>query len=65
MYQDYPKRIKALRRSQEISQAKMAEELDISERTYRDIEHGILSPRVDLLSKIAQQLGTTASDLLR
>lgn len=57
-------KIKNLRRSRGISQAKLAEKSGLSQAAISMIEKGMKSPTLTTLEKIAQALGVSVSDLL-
>lgn len=57
--------IKVLKREKGWTQDKLAEEASCSKGVVRDLEAGNGSASIDMLSKIAEALGVTASDLLK
>jgi transcriptional regulator with XRE-family HTH domain len=60
----FGERLKALRKKMELKQTVFAESIGTSEDTISEIERGLLSPRLDMLCKIAEQFGMTVSQLL-
>lgn len=65
MYEDYPSRLRQLRRSKDITQERLAEKVGISVRTYRSIEQGTTNVKLQDLHNIAVALGTTVGELTR
>ena len=60
----FGERLKALRKKMELKQTVLAELIGTSQDTISDIEIGQISPRLDMLYKIAEQFGMTLSQLV-
>ncbi len=55
--------LKKYRKKQDLSQAKLAKMVGISETHYQNIEYGLSKPNVELALLIAQALQTTVEEL--
>ena len=60
---DIAKRMKAVRQSKQISVYKLAQMSGISETHIRDLERGDRNPSFDTLSRLAEPMGITLSEL--
>ena len=60
----FSERIRRVRKSRGLTQAELAERLNISEMTVRRWEAGQRSPRIEATQKLAEVLGTTPEELL-
>ena len=60
----FSERIRRVRKSRGLTQAELAERLNISEMTVRRWEAGQRSPRIEATQKLAEVLGTTSEELL-
>lgn len=56
--------ISKFRKSLQITSTELAKQVGVSQSFISEIENGKKYPRIDLLQKIAQALGTTTSELL-
>lgn len=64
MAKDISKRIRDLRKSMKLTQSQFAEMVNLSEDSIGKIERGVSVPTIDTLSKIADGLKITLSELL-
>ena len=62
--QEFGRRVQALRREQEITQEKMAEDLHLAKNSVSRIERGERSCSIDLMVGLAEYLHTTTDYLL-
>lgn len=60
---DIAKRMKAIRQSKNISVYRLAQMSGISETHIRDLERGDRNPSFDTLSRLAEPMGITLSEL--
>ena len=64
MAKDISKRIRDLRKAMKLTQSQFAEMVNLSEDSIGKIERGVSVPTVDTLSKIADGLKITLSEVL-
>ena len=62
--EQFPERLKELRESRGLTQARLAELLEVSPRGYNRWETGAAAPRLDTLVKIAEILNVTLDELV-
>lgn len=61
---EFAERLKALRKQVKLTQAQIAEKLDISQQTYASWERGVKKPTQENLVKIAQVLNVSVDYLV-
>ena len=59
-----PRALKAARAKAEMSQAELADKLDVSTSTVADWESGHMNPRIDRLPAIAKALKVEVAELM-
>lgn len=59
------KELKEFRKSQKLTQAEMAEKLDISVSHYKGIEYGFQDPSIDVVIRFHKIFGGVCEDVLK
>jgi putative transcriptional regulator len=58
-------RLRELRAEQDLTQAALAERVEVSRKTINTVENGVFVPSTILALKLARALGCTVEDLFR
>jgi putative transcriptional regulator len=65
MHERLVNRLREVRARRDLTQAELAEKVDVSRKTINTVENGVFIPSTELALKLARALKTTVEDLFQ